>query len=76
MSSEDEGVAASTEFSGLRQLLEKAHESLNGCIFYIGLDDPTFASCSESLLDAKLSEGLLICPVTFVELAPAFSGHL
>jgi len=42
----------------------------------VGLDDPTFASGSESLLDAKLSEGLLVCPVTFVELAPAFSGHL
>jgi len=42
----------------------------------VGLDDPSFASDSESLLDAKLSEGLLICPVTFVELAPAFSGHL
>jgi len=42
----------------------------------IGLDDPTFASASESLLDAKLSEGLLVCPVTFVELASAFSGHL
>lgn len=42
----------------------------------IGLDDPAFASRSESLLDTKLAEGLLICPVSFVEMAPAFSGHL
>ncbi len=42
----------------------------------VGLDDSMFAPGSESLLDAKLAEGLLICPVTFVELAPAFSGHL
>jgi len=42
----------------------------------IGLDDPTHASGSESLLDAKLAEGLLVCPVTFVELAPVFSGQI
>jgi len=42
----------------------------------VGLDDPKFASGSERLLDAKLSEGLVVCPVTFIELAPAFSGHL
>lgn len=42
----------------------------------IGLDDPEFASASESLLDARLAEGLLVCPVTFVELAPAFSGQI
>ncbi|MFZ4780204.1 MAG: type II toxin-antitoxin system VapC family toxin [Terrimicrobiaceae bacterium] len=27
-------------------------------------------------MDARLSEGLLICPVSFVELAPAFSGQI
>lgn len=42
----------------------------------VGLDDPKFGAGSESLLDAKLSEGLLVCPVTFVELAPAFSGQI
>ncbi len=42
----------------------------------VGLDDPTFASSSENLLSAKLSEGLLICPVTFIELAPAFAGQI
>ena len=42
----------------------------------IGLDDPEFASASESLLDARLAEGLLTCPVTFIELAPAFAGQI
>lgn len=42
----------------------------------IGLDDPKFASGSERLLEAKLADGLVICPVSFVELAPAFSGNL
>lgn len=41
----------------------------------IGLDDPQFAKKSESLLDSKRAGGLLICPVTFVELAPAFAGQ-
>jgi len=42
----------------------------------IGLDDPEFAEASEKLLGAKLADGLVVCPVTFVELAPAFSGQL
>ena len=42
----------------------------------VGLDDPTFGGESERLLAEKLIEGLVVCPVTFVELAPAFSGHL
>lgn len=42
----------------------------------IGLDDPTFASRSEGILKTKFDDGLMICPVTFVELAPAFSGQI
>ncbi len=42
----------------------------------IGLDDPRFASGSERLLNAKLADGLLVCPMTIVELAPAFSGNI
>ncbi len=42
----------------------------------IGLDDPDFALASEKLLETKRTEGLVICPVTFVELAPAFSGKV
>jgi predicted nucleic acid-binding protein len=37
-------------------------------------NDPSFGLRSASLLEQKLSEGLSLCPVTFVELAPAFDG--
>jgi hypothetical protein len=39
-------------------------------------DDPSFGLRSATLLEQKLGEGLSICPVTFVELAPAFTGDL
>ena len=38
-------------------------------------NDPNFGLRSATLLEAKLEEGLSICPVTFVELAPAFEGN-
>ena len=38
-------------------------------------NDPNFGLLSATLLEAKLDEGLSICPVTFVELAPAFEGN-
>lgn len=38
--------------------------------------DPSFGLRSATLLEQKLAEGLSICPVTFVELAPAFEGDL
>jgi len=41
----------------------------------IGLDDQKFGGKSEKLLARKLGDGLVICPVTFVELAPAFAGQ-
>ena len=42
----------------------------------IGLDDPKFAEKSLELLEKKIGDGLQVCPVTFVELAPAFSGQV
>jgi len=42
----------------------------------IGLDDSRFAEKTGKLLDGKGGDGLAICPVTFVELAPAFGGNL
>lgn len=42
----------------------------------IGLDDPRFAEKTGQLLADKESGGLVICPVTFVELAPAFGGNV
>ncbi len=41
----------------------------------IGLDDPRFAEGSERLLAGKARDALLICPITFVELAPSFGGN-
>jgi len=41
----------------------------------IGLDDPHFAGKTEFLLKDKIADGLLICPVTFIELAPGFGGQ-
>lgn len=42
----------------------------------IGLDDPEFAEESEKLVLQMSSSGVLISPVTFVELAPAFGGDI
>ena len=39
-------------------------------------DDPDFGLRSARLLQKHLAEGLLISPVTHIELAPAFSGDL
>jgi predicted nucleic acid-binding protein len=36
--------------------------------------DPTFGISSATFIDSKRTEGLTICPVTYVELAPVFSG--
>lgn len=37
-------------------------------------DDPQFGLASARCLKARLDEGLLACPVTLLELAPAFRG--
>jgi predicted nucleic acid-binding protein len=39
-------------------------------------DDPEFGRVSARCLKARLDEGLLVCPVTSLELAPAFLGNL
>ena len=39
-------------------------------------DDPSFGRKSARLLKRKLRDGLVICPVSMVELAPAFAGNL
>jgi predicted nucleic acid-binding protein len=38
------------------------------------LDDPGFAQLSAECLSRHLLDGLVICPVTYMELAPAFNG--
>lgn len=37
-------------------------------------DDPNFGEVSASTLDSCADDGLVICPMTYVELAPAFDG--
>lgn len=37
-------------------------------------DDPNFGESSAALLESMMPEGLTICPVGYVELAPAFLG--
>lgn len=39
-------------------------------------DDPVFGHTSALALDSHASEGLVICPMTYAELAPAFQGDL
>jgi predicted nucleic acid-binding protein len=39
-------------------------------------DDPEFGLASAALLDAMAPEGLVLCPVSYVELAPAFEGNM
>ena len=38
-------------------------------------DDPRFGKLSARTLDEHLAEGLVIAPVSYVELAPAFNGQ-
>jgi predicted nucleic acid-binding protein len=40
----------------------------------IHLDDPTFGKRSGRCLTRYLRDGLVVCPVSYVELAPAFNG--
>ncbi len=40
----------------------------------IHLADPAFARRSAECLSAHLAAGLVVCPITYVELAPAFGG--
>ena len=37
-------------------------------------DDPEFGRSSALTLDAHVEDGLIVCPVTYAELAPAFQG--
>ncbi len=42
----------------------------------IALNDPHFGVSSAQLLQRCLADGLLIAPITFVELSPAFGGQI
>ncbi len=46
------------------------------CVIIDVLDaDPEFGLPSAKLLDAQGGKGLVICPVSYIELAPAFRGN-
>jgi predicted nucleic acid-binding protein len=38
--------------------------------------DPDFEPSSVACLQSRLGDGLVVCPVTFVELGPSFSGNV
>ena len=38
--------------------------------------DPVFSKASSMVLQAKMDDILIIAPITYVELAPAFQGNL
>ncbi|MEE8526785.1 MAG: type II toxin-antitoxin system VapC family toxin, partial [Thermoanaerobaculia bacterium] len=38
-------------------------------------DDPSFGEASARQIDSHIHDGLVVCPVTYAELAPAFSGN-
>lgn len=42
----------------------------------IALDDPLFASASAKCLQHALRDGLFLCPVTQIEVAPCFNGDM
>ena len=41
----------------------------------IRLNDPNFGVASATCLARHYSDGLILCPVTYIELAPAFRGE-
>ena len=41
----------------------------------IRLNDPTFGVASARCLARHYTDGLILCPVTYVEMAPAFRGE-
>ena len=42
----------------------------------VALDDPKFYSASARLLDEKQVDGLLVCPVSVVEISPVFAAQM
>jgi predicted nucleic acid-binding protein len=42
----------------------------------VAVDDPEFFVASARLLETHQTEGLVVCPISVVELAPVFAGQL
>ena len=41
---------------------------------FVAVADPAFGQSSANLLASRLPDGLAICPISYVELAPVFGG--
>lgn len=51
--------------------------AVDTCVLIDVLDaDPVFGKRSAKALAAHADDGLIVCPVTYIELAPAFDGSL
>ena len=42
----------------------------------LAIDDPKFFAPSANLLETKQPEGLVVCPISIIELSPVFGGQL
>lgn len=50
---------------------------VDSCVLIdVAIDDPAFGRKSATCLQSRFRRGLLVCPVTFVEIGPVFSGDL
>jgi predicted nucleic acid-binding protein len=48
---------------------------VDSCVLIdVAIDDPAFGKKSAHCLQSRLHQGLLICPVTYVEIGPVFDG--
>ena len=42
----------------------------------LAVDDPKFFTATARLLDGKQGDGLVVCPISVVELSPVFGGQI
>jgi predicted nucleic acid-binding protein len=50
---------------------------VDSCVLIdVAINDPTFGRVSANCLQSRLRQGLLICPVSYVEIGPIFEGDV
>ena len=48
---------------------------VDSCVLIdVAIDDPAFGQASARCLQSRLHRGLVICPVTYIEIGPVFDG--
>ena len=48
---------------------------VDSCVLIdVAIDDPVFGNASAHCLQSRLHQGLVICPITHVEIGPVFEG--